>query len=1024
MDDVRHHSSLPKKYTQVVNYGKVISNNDPMNLGRIRVEPVAWQNEDQYTAFKDPFGKTLTEKSFWTINDPFVYMPLLPLFIYQVPKVGEYVHVIYYNTELQDRNKFYIQGNFSNPNNTKFEPYDSSLAFTAKGERNSLPNNIRTNNGEYINVDQIGLYPDVNTIGLLGRYNSDIFLPENGVALRANTILDGSDQLNPTFNKKHSSISLQKYETRNIDNGTSTYFENNKVVQPVKYLIEYNVYGGIGTLVGRYSANAFVYKISEYQPVYTNSVDKGWYEFPEISKIGPIYKEDYTFKTFDEIVTGINNLIQKVNSGKFLVGNTLITDIFPFVFQPEKPLYDKYSLNNVSDVSEAINAQRFISAVHLNKTDANVGFGLVCKQGELGPLTELTSFEIENITAEPNPITYGINVSDISFLLSHDSQIPGTNKIDFDTADFSGNTLSQKFIEESILPNTNSMVRGEQLLNLIELIVKYLITHVHPYHGMAPNSVGLDGTQSQKILAELFNATETILNKNLRINWYLFIMSIHKSYLSKNNTIIYNSTTNTGLNPVTELFFGRADNVLSTPGYSRFIFDIDLSQLQQKISDGVVYTGSPMTHKLKMTNTIMFNYELLNTTTSDNRRRATAFDLSVFDIPKLNYTGSSQTWNEGVGYDYYDNNTQNTSNSSLTSRNYRDNDKSYSNRPSNWYGRDLINNWSTPGIYNNDNSGTGTTINYSGLTQRGLQHFEFGNENLEIDISTVINSLLTGNTTTTGWVLSFSPQLENLTGLTENYSVGFFTRHTQTFYEPYLETTYDDLILDDRTAFFENKVNKLYLYSYINGTPTNFDFNPKVNIEDSNGDLIPSLTGLTTVRRTEGVYECTVPALTGYSTPCQFSDIWSGVTVNGVSLGNITNDIILRPASEYYQIGPLAKDPVLYGFEFSGIKQDEKILNTDTRKVVVTIKQAYTSNVIYPNFKAYYRLYVKEGTTEVIVQDWTRINQTPNEYYFIFDTKDKIPNEYYVDIKVLTSGEVDTYKRQLKFQIVNQKWKI
>jgi hypothetical protein len=290
------------------------------------------------------------------------------------------------------------------------------------------------------------------------------------------------------------------------------------VVQPVKYLIEYNVYGGIGTLVGRYSANAFVYKISEYQPVYTNSVDKGWYEFPEISKIGPIYKEDYTFKTFDEIVTGINNLIQKVNSGKFLVGNTLITDIFPFVFQPEKPLYDKYSLNNVTDVSEAINAQRFISAVHLNKTDANVGFGLVCKQGELGPLTELTSFEIENITAEPNPITYGINVSDISFLLSHDSQIPGTNKIDFDTADFSGNTLSQKFIEESILPNTNSMVRGEQLLNLIELIVKYLITHVHPYHGMAPNSVGLDGTQSQKILAELFNATETILNKNLRIN--------------------------------------------------------------------------------------------------------------------------------------------------------------------------------------------------------------------------------------------------------------------------------------------------------------------------------------------------------------------------------------------------------------------------------------------------------------------------------------------------------------------------
>jgi hypothetical protein len=429
-----------------------------------------------------------------------------------------------------------------------------------------------------------------------------------------------------------------------------------------------------------------------------------------------------------------------------------------------------------------------------------------------------------------------------------------------------------------------------------------------------------------------------------------------------------------------------------------------------------------MTHKLKMTNTIMFNYELLNTTTSDNRRRASAFDLRVFNIPKLNYTGSSQTWDEGVGYDYYDNNTQNTSNSSLTSRNYRDNDKSYSNRPSNWYGRDLINKWSTPGIYYNDNSGTGTSINYSGLTQVGLQHFEFGNENLEINISSVINDILTGSTTTTGWVMAFSPQLENITGLTENYSVGFFTRHTQTFYEPYLETTYDDLILDDRTAFYENKVNKLYLYSYINGVPTNFDSNPTISISDSNGDLIPSLTGLTTLRRTQGVYECTVPPLTGYSTPCQFSDIWSGVTINGVSLGTITNDLILKPSSEYYQVGTLAKDPVLYGFDFSGIKQDEKILNTDIRKVVVQIKQAYTSNVIYPNFKAYYRMYVKEGTTEVLVQDWTRINQTPNEYYFMFDTRDKIPNEYYVDIKVVSSGEINTYKRQIKFQVVNVKF--
>ena len=38
----------------------------------------------------------------------------------------------------------------------------------------------------------------------------------------------------------------------------------------------------------------------------------------------------------------------------------------------------------------------------------------------------------------------------------------------------------------------------------------------------------------------------------------------------------------------------------------------------------------------------------------------------------------------------------------------------------------------------------------------------------------------------------------------------------------------------------------------------------------------------------------------------------------------------------------------------------------------------------------------------------------------MFDTTDKIPNEYFVDIKVYSSGEVNTYKRTLQFQIVNR----
>jgi hypothetical protein len=294
-------------------------------------------------------------------------------------------------------------------------------------------------------------------------------------------------------------------------------------------------------------------------------------------------------------------------------------------------------------------------------------------------------------------------------------------------------------------------------------------------------------------------------------------------------------------------------------------------------------------------------------------------------------------------------------------------------------------------------------------------------------MSNEINNLLSGATTgVTGWGVAYVPEIENITGLTEDYSVGFFTRHTQTFYQPFLQTTYDDLILDDRNTFVSNKFNKLYLYIFSNGDYKNLDTLPTVDILDPNGDPVPnnatySYTGLTTCLKTRGVYEVTIPPITGYTSPCQFNDVWTNLVIDGVSLSDVENTFILQSTSALYQIGSVSKDPVLYGFDFSGIKQNEKILNTDVRKVMVTIKQAYTSQFVLQNIDAYYRVYVKEGTTEVQVQDWTQINRTPNEYYFIFDTRDKIPNQYYVDIQVNTSGEKDTYQRQLTFEIVNKK---
>jgi hypothetical protein len=489
-------------------------------------------------------------------------------------------------------------------------------------------------------------------------------------------------------------------------------------------------------------------------------------------------------------------------------------------------------------------------------------------------------------------------------------------------------------------------------------------------------------------------------------------MSINNSYFSKNNTIIFNSFTNTGRNPVTELFYGATTTLTYPKGFSRFIFDLDLDLLKEKIFNGTITLScaDSMKHTLRMTNTTSFEEELKNTRTSQGRMRATSFDLILFRIPYINNNFlTPQVWDEGVGYDYAD-----------LIYEHNELDKNFSDRPSNWFQTTTIGVWTEPGLYDNENTGV---VNYTGITIVDTQHFQFGNENISFDMTNEINGIINGTIqNVSGWGIAFKPQVENLTGLTDSYEVQFFTRNTQTFYEPYLETTYNDLIEDDRNLFTLGKVNKLYLYLYDNGNPINLDIAPTVQILDNTGEPITGLSSLTTCQRTRGVYEVVIPPLVGYKTPCTFSDKWTNLILNGFPLPNITNDFTLYPLKNSIQIGTISNDPKIYGFDYYGIKQDEKILNTDIRKVGVIIKQAYTTQKLLQKVDSYYRIYVREGQIEVEVQEWTKINRTSNEYFFIFDTRDKIPNEYFIDIKVYSSGEVNTYKRQIKFQIVSSKY--
>ena len=99
-----------------------------------------------------------------------------------------------------------------------------------------------------------------------------------------------------------------------------------------------------------------------------------------------------------------------------------------------------------------------------------------------------------------------------------------------------------------------------------------------------------------------------------------------RTYFDKNNTIVKNSNVNTGLNPVTELFYGGD---VGSEQYSRFLFHFDETRIKSLYTGGTFTDLTKLKHTLRLTNTASFDTDLLNGTMG-TKDRATSFDLIVF----------------------------------------------------------------------------------------------------------------------------------------------------------------------------------------------------------------------------------------------------------------------------------------------------------------------------------------------------------------------------------------------------------
>ena len=75
----------------------------------------------------------------------------------------------------------------------------------------------------------------------------------------------------------------------------------------------------------------------------------------------------------------------------------------------------------------------------------------------------------------------------------------------------------EKFIN-NIDEKTNSLVRGEELLKLLEKIVEFTANHTHAFPGLAPVPTAHGGSTVGELNGMLLEAPFKILNQNIRIN--------------------------------------------------------------------------------------------------------------------------------------------------------------------------------------------------------------------------------------------------------------------------------------------------------------------------------------------------------------------------------------------------------------------------------------------------------------------------------------------------------------------------
>ena len=453
-------------------------------------------------------------------------------------------------------------------------------------------------------------------------------------------------------------------------------------------------------------------------------------------------------------------------------------------------------------------------------------------------------------------------------------------------------------------------------------------------------------------------------------------MGVHRSYFSHQATLLAGSAANTSRNPVIELSYGGGET-LETRRFSRYVFRLDLDSLRAKMATGVIQPEQMQRHELRFTNVIGQAPSLTHTPV-DDAKRAAGVRVQVFAL--------TQDFDEGNGFDY----VYGTTNPLRTPPELN---------AANWFYRKRHVPWATPGTFTNPPAVLASAT------------LPTGTEDLVFDVTDYVNRVLRGECADYGLGLALSPVDESVLNR-QRFVVTFYSRTTTTFFEPYLETTTDDVYYEDRDRVYLDEPAYLYL-----AATRPVDEVTKVLILDHESRLLYTYEGDEQIEKLRpDLYRVRVQVMRrNYPDQVRFFDQWyckvagvRRVIEQGFTLAD-------RPLL----MSDNVPGPELY-FGVQGMRSMEVTPRGSVRRISVNIRRQLHGvlGAGLPPDALEYRLYVMNGREQLDVIPPTPLSHVGDMWFLDLDTGWLLPEYYYLQIRAVDAMAAPAHQT-VRFRVVN-----